>query len=234
MDTAEAARVLGIKLPTTVNALRSIYCRRAHDEHPDHSRANDAHDRFIRVQQAYEQIWKDASVLSITEDQVRDLICDDGVTKVADLGKGLAPTVNGKPCPECDGKGFHSHALGNEHDCPDCEQLVPNFFDALAALRTGRFNRVRPGWKYACNKCGGSGIFKLRNGTPKGKCFKCNGEGHVLDRSGQNHCPTCKGTGLNPTKRRRMDYIKCFKCEGCGEILVFNPVLPKGLLSFGR
>jgi DnaJ-class molecular chaperone len=118
MDSTESARLLGLKLPTTMNALKSAFHRKAREEHPDQSQAADAHERYLRVQDAYECLRRDATALSVTEEEVRDLLCDDGATKVADLGKGLPHNVNGKPCPQCDGKGFQSYSLEHERKLP--------------------------------------------------------------------------------------------------------------------
>jgi hypothetical protein len=40
----------------------------------------------------------------------------------------------------------------------------------------------------------------------------------------------CKGRGFLGSDERKYRYVRCDRCEGCGETVMFNPVLPKGLL----
>ncbi len=127
-------------------------------------------------------------------------VCDDG-TKLSKLGKGLGPTTNGMECPECRGRGFRKHATGR-NPCMDCFTLG-----------------VQP---VGCTKCNRTGVFVV-NGKLKGKCFECDGRG-----SRKRACLSCKGAGF--TGSTGVVYAKCNKCEGCGEIPMWNPVLPRGLL----
>jgi DnaJ-class molecular chaperone len=230
VTSTDAALLLGLKLPTTRNALKAAFHRKAREEHPDQSQAADAHERYLRVQEAYECLQRASNeIIEVEHEGARDLVCDDGMTKVADLGKGLPHNVNGKPCPQCDGRGFQSYSLEHEHDCPDCSQVMTSLFEAISL---GGYGYSK--WKYRCTKCQGSGLFRLRNGAVKGRCFKCKGTGWSLPQAGRNHCATCKGTGRDPARKHHMGYTLCLECKGCGEVIIFNPVLPKGLLKLGR
>lgn len=103
MTRAEAVSILGVAVPTTVNALKTAYHRKALEVHPDKcERGNpDAHLRFLAVQAAYELLAKDTE--AVTEPE-RDVTIDG--FPLSEFGKGLGPTVNGKPCPSCSGKGY--------------------------------------------------------------------------------------------------------------------------------
>lgn len=212
----EASRIIDIKLPTTANALKSAFRRRSRQVHPDHSIAVDAKTQFQALAAAYEfvQLQRDW------------ILCDDGSanspaqcvdgTLLSDLGQGLGATVNGRPCEPCSGKGFQSY-----HDdlfaytpCKDCRTRWLTVFRAVI--------------EYRCRRCGGDGNFK-RHGKAIGPCKGCSGNGWIKAKTSSNHCVTCKGAGKIKNEGMLL-HNKCSNCKGTGELLVFNPVIPKGLL----
>lgn len=223
----EASKILRIKLPTTVNALKSAFRRRSREVHPDHSVAVDAKEQFQELSAAYEYVQTrlDWSMGEEYEGPSASSFCDDG-TPLSTLGQGLGPTTNGRPCEGCDSKGFTSYSAWGV-DCPDCR----------TSLR---------GVKYRCRRCGGDGTFK-RDGKAVGQCRGCSGSGWIPERQKApsdrfgvfggfhaepvNRCTTCRGRGKINDPRGRVTHVKCYHCKGTGEILVFNPVIPKGLLS---
>ena len=63
-----------------------------------------------------------------------------------------------------------------------------------------------------CEKCGGSGKFRGRNGKVYGDCFTCNGSGlaHIAPIAKPGDCEKCNGTGEWRPGR------PCFACDGKG------------------
>lgn len=224
----DASKILRIDLPTTGNALKSAFRRRSREVHPDHSVAVDAKEQFQLLSAAYEYAQVQPSWLIQIEGAQAEIaaVCDDG-TPLVDLGKGLGPTTNGRPCDGCGSKGFTSYTAG-EVPCSDCRSTFGGEVS------------------YRCRRCGGDGTFK-RNGRNVGQCNGCRGSGWIREtrrerHAGlfgfhfgvQNRCVTCKGRGTVKDPRGRVIYNKCDRCKGTGEILVFNPVIPKGLLGSRR
>ncbi len=221
-----ASRIIGISLPTTANALKSAFRRRSREVHPDHSIATDATIRFQELTAAYEfaQLQRDW-LLRDDGTENKPAMCVDGKTLLSDLGQGLGPTVNGKPCAPCGGKGFQSYTSEFDYEpCKDCRTSWLGLFTEIV--------------EYRCRRCGGDGNFK-RNSKAVGDCRGCNGRGWIKSkdafhavlglRTVKNRCVTCKGTSKIKSNNKML-YTKCTGCKGTGEILVFNPVIPKGLL----
>jgi len=228
---AEASKILRIELPTTANALKSAFRRRSREVHPDHSVAVDAKEQFQILSAAYEFAQTRPDWLLAVDGATpgEALACDDG-TPLSECGNGLGPTTNGRPCTDCGGKGFTSYTA-ETIPCPDCRRggVLGVFIE------------------YRCRRCGGDGTFK-KNGRAAGKCFGCQGSGWIQEKRRNsapdyfrfgffggsrivNHCTTCKGRFEIKNPRGWLVYVKCHHCKGMGEILIFNPVIPKGLLA---
>ena len=221
----DASRILRVELPTTTNALKSAFRRRSREVHPDHSIAVDAKEQFQMLSAAYEYVQTQPAWLLLAEGAVDTAqTCEDG-TPLADLGKGLGPTINGRPCDGCGSRGFTSYSA-DRTACPDCRSTMLHV-------------------EYRCRRCGGDGVFK-RNGKAVGQCNGCRGMGWIREQGRKrtdmfgvyggfhsrsvNRCGTCKGTERVKNPHGAMLHNKCYHCKGTGEILVFNPVIPKGLL----
>lgn len=211
MTSDEAASLLRVELPITANALRTAFRRRAAEEHPDKSKHPKAAERFIAVQSAFDFLNESVYVVGAPAAAK----CEDG-TPLTELGLGLGPTINGKPCPECRGRGYKE--IHERARCSDC-----------------RIGFLGFRWEYRCRRCSGTGRF-TRNGRDVGECFACSGLGWHIDRNpsslGYNRCQTCHGTGYASTEKVS-SYIRCSACDGTGEVKVLNPVLPKGLFTMG-
>lgn len=205
MTISEAVKILGLVLPTTPNACKTTFRRLSRLEHPDLSKHPDAAARFGRIKEAYDLLLPTLESANV---DVGRLVTDGGVP-LSELGQGLGPTVNGVGCGECKGLGFRTFEDRGRRYCPDC-------IDVLATLFGRRHDR--------CRKCHGSGRF-VKNGRDQGICFSCSGRGRY-----ERICPTCKGTRIVGSAEPKFRYVRCEACEGCGEIRIFNPVLPKGLL----
>lgn len=211
MEITEAVKVLGLKPPTTTNAIKQAYKRASLLEHPDHSKHPQASERFQRVRKAYEIAIVNHDIIELTSHDMEELRCQDG-TPLSELGNGLGPRVNGRPCEFCEAKGFTSYRAGFIH----CDNCHPVGF---------------VGWEYKCSRCEGSGDFRDKKGRIKGKCFKCNGLGWKRGRGHKNRCFKCNGLQMINDPNAPTLYRKCLECKGCGEVRIFNPVLPKGLLN---
>lgn len=209
MTLEEALEIFHIKPPTTTNALRTKYRALAKLEHPDTSKHPDKTKRFQNVNEAYKVLSADKSIIE-NWGEVTTTVTGQ---KLADLGKGLGPTTNGATCEECSGFGYR--AAHGFDPCPDCREF--GFGD----------------YRFRCKKCRGSGKF-TRNGVVVGKCFPCNGAGWIRPSGfglalGLAVCQTCNGRGA--VERKTKSYYFCTKCEGKGELPMWNPVLPRGLLN---
>lgn len=204
MELQDAVRFLAIELPVTKNQLKRAYHRRSLEEHPDHSKHPQAEERFNNLTKAYEFIstFSDSILKTDTVEGI-EAKCEDG-TLLSKLGKGLGPTTNGVECGECRGRGFGKHDIGGQHPCFDCGGYLA-------------FSRL------PCLKCNRSGVYKV-NGVARGKCFACNGTGMLNVK-----CKTCHGTRW-VKEESKIVYNLCLKCKGCGELPMWNPVLPRGLL----
>jgi DnaJ-class molecular chaperone len=216
METQTAATLLGVKLPVTKNRLQTAFRQRSLVEHPDHSKHPEANSRFIRLKEAYDLLKDSTSGEVVTE--VKDLTTETG-EKLSDLGKGLGPTTNGTPCPECSGSGYKE--LGRFVACPDCRSEW-----TLGWTLGWPLYKV---YEYRCVRCGGDGVFKV-NGVIKGGCYACKATGWYKPKvqSRHNQCRTCNGT--EGIYRKNQAYCVCGECKGTGEIPMFNPCLAKGLL----
>ena len=222
-DMRDAANLLGLTLPTTENALKTHYKRKSREEHPDTSKHPKAAERFMAVKDAYDTLKKarcfdlDSEDVAITRTEQGDLL--------SDLGKGLGPTTNGRPCSSCESTGYTTWSERLAERCTDCHQ-TPD----------GR-------WEYTCRRCEGTGTFKV-NGVSKGECYTCKGTGWRKPKNQKrtqnrvwgfgtfvNVCKKCDGTSYVHIKVTKTHYNTCRECKGTGEIRIFNPVLPKGFLT---
>jgi DnaJ-class molecular chaperone len=221
MDSSKAASILGVKLPTTMNVVKTAFRRMSRLEHPDVSKHQKAHERFLQIQEAYACLQKVAAEDTVIEKVTENDKTEEGIL-LKDLGLGLGPTTNGRPCGDCGGKGFTSYSCEKEV-CPDCRRVNVMVF-SFWFDPTGIF-------EYRCRKCKGTGSFS-KGEKVIGTCFNCNGKGwHRVNRRDRNNCQTCKGRMEIDNPNGAKKHLRCTTCKGTGEILVFNPVLPKGLLA---
>ncbi len=218
---AQVFEILGIIPPFSLSQLKTAYRAKAREEHPDVSRFLNAKERFQKVQSVYEYALNIQDWFSSEFIDASNTVCVDGKTRVADLGKGVGPNRNGRPCDMCEGQGYSTYSL-EAKQCPDCRRDNDRDMWAMFA-NYGK-------WQYKCRRCNGDGQFK-RNGKPAGKCFSCQGSGWFKSlKQDINRCKTCNGTSTVQNDQK-VGYLKCERCSGCGEIELFNPALAKGLLS---
>jgi hypothetical protein len=154
MTSQEAATVLRISLPTTENVVRTTFRRRARLEHPDVSSHPLAHDRFCRLQEAYQQLLEDPSSVEFSKKIALVTHTVDGIV-LSELGKGLGPTINTIECVDCKGFGYQKFEDDLRGRCPIC----CNIFEPLRLTKS-------------CGRCRGTGRF-VRAGRDQGICFVC-------------------------------------------------------------
>lgn len=216
MIVAEALKLLQLTTPTTANALKTSYRRLSKLEHPDLSKHPQAKERFARVNEAYLLLKDDTTIL---EQEIVTVTHTTEGDEIAKLGNGLGPTTNGTTCTVCHGVGYSTiHQL--DKPCPDCRT---NFSWGPLV----HHSRIGGRYEYRCRKCGGTGEFS-RNGKKIGVCYPCKGAGWHVEKSWVNRCQTCHG--LMSIAGRHIECHTCTKCEGAGELPMWNPVLPRGLL----
>ena len=217
MTQEEACRWLRVSLPTTENVIKTAYRRRARQEHPDISKAQDATARMARLIEAYEWVISNCELEHVVGNTSngKGFVLTECGRKVVELGLGLGPLKNGTPCPECNAKGYRA-IHSRMKDCPDCKMEEYGFLHLEKLFR--------------CKRCGGDGVFKI-NGKAKGECYGCHGSDWYKPKNRYARCYTCGGLGRVEDRSGAPTYHLCMKCDGTGELEMWNPVIPKGLLS---
>ena len=153
-----------LALPCTEDELKAAFRAAAKRLHPD---VGGDPARFVELAAEYERLRKDPLTFTAT---ARLLYTSDGYW-LSDLGLGLGPLENGRPCTACKSQGYRRVNDTDVRTCPDCGNR-----------RWARF-----------------------------LCRHCRGRGWVSEPS--------------------VRYERCLECRGTGEILIFNPALPKGRLK---
>lgn len=202
--------------------------------HPDHGGTD---YEFNLLKEAYDFL-KDHAKHSLGE-LSKELQTIDG-TPLTKLGRGLPIIVSAKDCKLCEGKGykifFNYKTTGT---CPDCQGEGIFSVACKKCKGSGKYKNLRIGKVIGdCNLCGGSGKFyppyKVASeatfwgifGRPQYKVLH-NGKSIRV-----NDCKRCNGMGeVDTTDKDKPIYVKCDECDGKGEIQIFNPVIPRGLLG---
>lgn len=210
MTFNEALQKLGlIKTPkVTLQDVKKTYRVRAFKNHPD--RGGDP-DEFCVLQEAYELLLEHADQLTREEDVAGISYTDDGYPIDA-LGRGLGfkDVMGSKVCENCDGRGYTT------------VQTLEQIFEPSST----------------CRKCKGMGILMER-------CPKCRGYGKIMGKicphcDGKKRiyagiCPACQGRGwfmgYGYQEVERLKVRRCNRCAGTGEIELFNPVIPRNVVT---
>jgi DnaJ-class molecular chaperone len=221
MQVSEAASILGIELPISYHKAKSAFRTLSMFTHPD--RGGDP-EKFIEVKKAFEFLC-DSNAFSGENNSIKETV--NGIP-LSEFGKGYPLSVSAKTCGNCEGKGYRILKEKDWRNCPDC-------------LGTGRLS-------YPCNRCNATGVYK-RGDREVGKCFKCDGKGRFFPKPKRRPhvfyswmtgnffhepCKKCRGSGISLEEVEKTYAIKCDDCKGIGEIEMFNPVLPRGLLRGAR
>jgi len=82
-----------------------------------------------------------------------------------------------------------------------------------------------------CLDCEGRGWTKYIY-QPSITCPNCQGKSarHFRNNDGL-HCRRCESTGTVRSAKAVVNYLGCSRCNGTGEIEIFNPLIPKALMS---
>lgn len=203
-----AKQYFDLELPVEATDLKAAYRQRVKDLHPDRNE-NDTTVMFQEMQAAYTKLSESEAILEVTDNA---LVTIEGIS-LADLGLGLALTVNSVPCDRCQRKGYTTEVGSRFVECTDCDAM------GLAIK--------------LCPQCRGCRGFTALDGSHI-TCWSCNDLGTISVKVDtpwfHNFCPSCNGT-----KRKTVPYghiyRRCYTCEGVGEIRIFNPVIPKGRLG---
>lgn len=199
----------GLIFPVTKDEFKKAFRRVAKHLHPDTSDGGAfAAEQFIKMKSFYDALIEQNPAWAFT-DGATELKTVSG-DLLSELGLGLGPTVNGTDCKECDHKGYREERLSGWQRCSCCGGIgVTN---------------LRP-----CTRCKGSGKYTNKAGDATFDCYLCKGEGF------QRHfrmdiCIVCAGTGGKSVAVGKVVYHICAPCKGSGEIQIYNPVIPKGIL----
>lgn len=214
-DALQLAQVyFNLSFPCSIGTLKKAYREACRKLHPD---LGGDEEKFKQMQLAYERIealqGKSLGIFQETEiDNNGHPTTTDG-TPLSDLGKGLGPTTNGKDCPSCEHKGY-SVRFG--HAWKFCDYCMNGF--------------VRR--EFPCNACQGTGKFTQRNTKRIVPCLRCQGSGVWKHPFLLMMCPKCFGSQtIHESDEKTRFYEKCDHCHGTGEVLIWNPVIPKGSLN---
>lgn len=176
---------------------------------------------------------------SVSDEMVHKTVQGDFLS---DLGKGLPLTVSAIECDICKGKGYTGyrrtkHIEDVEVTCPDCDGSGVFSYPCRTCKGKGKLPNPKTGKMIIeCPSCEGSGrfypeakggefiysiAFKIIKGKQRKvhKCRRCAGWGEVL--------------GVRKYEDGPLMYSTCGSCNGMGEIRIYNPVIPRGLLGFG-
>jgi DnaJ-class molecular chaperone len=211
-----AAQYLSVSLPVLDTILKSAFRRASRELHPDLNPL--AGDQFVQMKRAYDDIIKAGLVVMSdetkngTEQALRTV---DGAL-LSELGLGLGPTTNGRPCDPCNGRGYISYREPSYlNRCGPCDGSGRVVF---------------------CKACQGSGKFIQKNSRRVVDCLRCKGQGatpynwlhFTYDAT---TCKNCNGTGHAQDLKARRLYQRCGSCQGAGEIKIYNPVIIKGSMA---
>lgn len=207
-----------LELPATLDAVKAAFRRAARELHTDVS-GRDSAIEFSEMVEAYQAVMNTAFGDCLSSNGtgaawVKSTTTDS--TPLRELGLGLGPTINGKDCPKCNHDGYTTEFGTEFTECNTC--------DAYGEIPAS----------YTCRSCKGTGKFQQRNTRRIVDCRVCKGTGTFKHPSQMVYCPRCRGSKRVYGKSDTTYYVRCYECKGTGEIEVFNVVLPKGALTFGK
>lgn len=162
-----AYKYFNVELPVISSVLKSAFRAASKRLHTD---VGGSHDEFIRMKATYDAIQKMGLVVN-TEDAPKTNgspleIYADG-TPLTELGLGLGPTVNGKPCDGCSGRGYNPYTHQTMVRC-NCARIRFDFprrwLGCAKCHYRGEYPVGQPQTRYArCGVCNGAGEIKIYN-----------------------------------------------------------------------
>ena len=231
MDISTAAEILGIELPTKIQIAKKAFRNLAMFFHPD--KGGDP-DKFRDIKQAYQTIEDHPETLSV-DSEVEILQRTVNGVELSTLGKGYNLQTSAKQCDNCEGVGFHILHEPRAVDCPSCNATGWKHVACSRCGGSGKGNAKMP----ICPQCKGSGSFVPHDmAVKKGMKPKSFGFNDLYGLFGtgrhwpDNHyCNNCGGTGNVLDQTGKKYAVTCSECKGIGEVKMWNPVLPRGLLT---
>jgi len=228
----EARSFLELNESFTIGELKKAFRKQSFKVHPDHGGSN---EQFDALKKAYGLMKKLVThELGLKAEEIKTTC---GVL-LSELGGGLDPMINAVDCEICNGKGYKIfYSEKNMVDCEICNGSGIHYYSCKKCHGTG--NYMHSATKKVigkCNLCGGSGKFYPRYKPfksfpatmPHPRKIKLPNGNFIL----VNNCKVCNGIGNNlQENKNKPSYEKCWVCEGKGEIQIYNPVIPKGLLT---
>lgn len=204
----------GLTQPITVDDLKSAYRAKSKQLHPDLN-PNGA-EMFKEMQKAYEHLTHPNIISTICVDKDGKLVGvlkTTGGTPLSELGLGFGISKNGCDCNVCNHKGYVSHTSSAIERCTHC------LFGSTSDRK--------------CRPCKGTGEFTQKHSNRVVSCRDCKGKG-FFQTPYYHKCEWCNGLFYTVYKTPTILYDICTLCKGVGEIEIFNPVIPKGLLATFR
>ena len=205
----------GLALPVQLVVLKRAYRDASRKLHPDMGGDEEA---FKTMHSVYEFLANLQGYTGIfTRDADNEIVAPTTTVEgipLSELGLGLGPTTNGRDCETCNHNGYTTHHGYHYVVCQECDEM-------------GMMPR-----KFPCRACRGSGKFTQRRSERVVDCRKCNGTGQYKHPFWIVPCPHCYGSKtMHVENPEGVYYTRCLECRGTGEIMIFNPVLPKGALA---
>ena len=216
---ALARKHFGLVLPVEFIILKKAYRDTSRKLHPDVEGGNE--ELFKEMYSAYEylaSLQRCPGVFTTDADgeSSAPTTTVEGIP-LSELGLGLGPTTNGRDCESCNHNGYTTGHGYHYVICQECDErgMMPR--------------------KFPCHACDGSGKFTQRRSERVVDCKRCNGTGQYKHQFLTVPCSYCYGSKtIRVEKTDSIYYNRCWKCNGTGEIMIFNPVLPKGALALKR
>lgn len=140
--------------------------------------------------------------------------------------------VGGKPCRTCSGSGRFFPRLQDKE-----------IIDRTSVLNSGRLIEIRASQKMPnmlgriCFECDGEGRIPYEDyGFLDFRTRKTSGIQYVLMMMKTAHCSQDEAKRLLDFQAEASQryFSKCSNCRGIGEIEMFNPVMPRGMLGGNR
>jgi DnaJ-class molecular chaperone len=229
MDPTQAADVLGIELPTEMRIAKKAYRNLAMLFHPD--KGGDP-EKFREIEAAYRLIGESPEHLTGAGDEGLLTHTVSGYP-LSHLGAGFPISESAKQCDDCEGRGYTILREPLEVACPDCKGTGWKHLPCNRCGGSGKGNEEMP----ICPQCEGSGDFiphevAVKKGMTPKRGRSLLGYGYqVADQWPRSHyCPRCNGGKTIIDRTGKAYALECSECKGVGEVKMWNPVMPRGLL----
>lgn len=239
MDLVEAKAKLGLEETFTFGQLKKAYRVFAMFMHPDRGGTE---ENFNEIQTAFDLLQNHCSD---SEDREKSEVTIGG-KPLSEFGNGYPITESAKICDNCEGRGYKEFKESTNMisvNCPDCKGDGAFWVPCKKCGGDGKY-----GSRGTCFLCNGTGKFyppykqsSFNRGNP---FFGFMDSVMPMSRSIKtkdgvkwikvNRCKHCTGHGIvdmpNPDKFHKY-YLACDDCGGVGEVKMWNPVIPRGLMK---